>query len=184
MRYLDLYTGPVDNSDEYGRTRLNVDFRRSYDDDLRLWYSIPHNQYGHISHDLMDPFVIAALLKAMEDRATLRVHGPVSTSLLNNLEEFQVIFSTWFPDKYPHPIDIVPDTEIEATKMNERIILSFSGGVDGAFSALNHVLRKGPIKRKLFDVKALMSISITMPSATMSLRGIENCLSPMVIWIS
>jgi hypothetical protein len=105
----------------------------------------------------MDPFVIAALLKAMEDRATLRVHGPVSPSLLDNLEEFQIIFSTWFPDKY-HPIDILPDSEEEKRKCNHKIILSFSGGVDGAFSALNHVLGKGPLRRKRFDVDAILYI--------------------------
>ncbi|MCG6877956.1 MAG: hypothetical protein LJE96_02180 [Deltaproteobacteria bacterium] len=158
MRHLDLCLRPVESGDENGRMRINVDFRRSYDEDLTLWYSIPNDQYPYVSCDLMDPFVTAALLKAMEDRATLRVHGPVSASLLDNLEEFQLIFSTWFPDKYHHPIDIVADVETEGTRRNHKVILSFSGGVDGAFSALNHVVRKGPIKRKLFDVDAILYI--------------------------
>ncbi len=158
MRYLDLYSGPVEKCDENHRTRINIDLIRPYGEDLRLWYSIPHDQYASVSRELMDPFLIGALLKAMEDQATLRVHGPVSTSLLNNLEEFQMIFSTWFPDKYHHPIDIEPDSETEKTRSSEKVILSFSGGADGAFSALNHVLRKGPIKRKLFDVGAILYI--------------------------
>ena len=157
MRNLDLYPGPVESCDENGRIRINIHLKRSYDEDLKLWYSIPPDQWKYVSCDLMDPFVIAALLKAMEDRATLRVHGPVSTSLLNNLEEFQIIFSTWFPDKYQR-IDIVPERETEETMANNKVILSFSGGVDGAFSALNHVLKKGPIKRKLFDVDAILYI--------------------------
>jgi hypothetical protein len=157
MRYLDLYLGPLESCDENGRTRVNVDFKRSYGEDLRLWYSVPHDQFQYISIDLMDPFVIGSLLKAMEDEATLRVHGSVSASLLNNLEEFQMIFSTWFSDKY-RSIDIVAETEKEETKCNDKVILSFSGGVDGAFCALNHVLRKGPIKRKLFDVDAILYI--------------------------
>ena len=157
MRYLDLYSGTVESCDENGRTRINVDLKRSYGEDLKLWYSLPHDQWHYISLDLMDPFVIGALLKAMEDEATLRVHGPVSASLLNNLEEFQLIFSTWFSDKY-HSIDIVAESEREEKQCNDKVILSFSGGVDGAFSALNHVLRKGPIKRKLFDVDAILYI--------------------------
>ena len=157
MRSLDLSPGPIENCDENGRMRININMKRSYDEDLQLWYSVPRDQWQYVSRDLMDPFVIAALLKAMEDKANLRVHGPVSSSLLDNLEEYQVIFSTWFPDKY-HPVDIVPDSEKEAEKVNNKVILSFSGGVDGAFSALNHVLKKGPIKRKRFEVGAILYI--------------------------
>jgi hypothetical protein len=157
MRYLDLYPGSVENCDENDRMRINFNLKRSYDEDLELWYSVPPDQWKYVSCDLMDPFVIAALLKAMEDRATLRVHGPVSTSLLDNLEEFQIIFGTWFPDKYQR-IDIVPDSETEENMANNKVILSFSGGADGAFSALNHVLKKGPLKRKLFDVDAILYI--------------------------
>ncbi len=157
MRYLDLFQGPVESCDENGRMRINIDFIRPYDEDLKLWYSVPPDQWEYVSRDLMDPFVLAALLKAMEDGATLRVHGPVSTTLLDNLEEFQIIFNTWFPSKYQR-IDIVPHSETEENKIQNKVILSFSGGVDGAFSALNHILRKGPIKRKLFDVNALLYI--------------------------
>ena len=156
MRNLDLYPGPVE-CEKNGRMRININLKRSYDEDLKLWYSVPPDQWQYVSYERMDPFVIAALLKAMEDRATLRVHGPVSSSLLDNLEEFQIIFSTWFPDKY-QIIDILPDSEREDKKSNDNVILSFSGGVDGAFSALNHVLKKGPIKRKLFDVNAILYI--------------------------
>jgi hypothetical protein len=105
----------------------------------------------------MDSFLIGALLKAMEDGAMLRVHGPVSSSLLDNLEEFQIIFSQWFPKKY-NRIDIRVDSEVEKDKVNDEVILSFSGGVDGAFSALNHVLKRGPIKRKLFDVASILYV--------------------------
>ncbi len=157
MRKLDLYPGPVENCDENGRVRININLNRSYDEDLKLWYSVPPDQWQYVSCDLMDPFVLAALLKAMEDKAILRVHGPISSSLLDNLEEFQIIFSTWFPDKYQR-IDIVPDSELEENKTHNNVILSFSGGVDGAFSALNHVLKKGPIKRKRFDVNAILYI--------------------------
>jgi hypothetical protein len=157
MRVLDLSLDRIERNDDTDRHRIHIRFSRSYDHDLGLWYAIPSDQWHYCSYDLMDPFVIAGLLKAMEDGATLNVHGPVSSSLLDNLEEFQLIFSLWFPEKYRR-IDIRTDSEIEEQKVNDRIILSFSGGVDGAFCALNHILRKGPIKRKLYDIDAVLYI--------------------------
>lgn len=155
MRTLDVSVNRIDASG--GFRKIHVDLLRPYDEDLDLWYSIPEGQWSHVSCELMDPFLLGALLKAMEDEATLNVHGSVSSSLLNNLEEFQLIFNTWFPKKY-HPVDIVPEREVEPQKNGEKVILSFSGGVDGAFSALNHVLRNGPIRRKLLDIGAILYI--------------------------
>jgi hypothetical protein len=157
MRDLDVYLDNIERRDDIDKFEIHVRLSRSYDEDLKLWYSVPFDQWEYCSYDLMDSFLIAALLKAMEDGATLKVHGPVSSSLLDNLEEFQVIFSLWFPEKYSR-IDIRVDSEVEEEKVNDRVILSFSGGVDGAFCALNHVLRRGPIKRKLFDVDSILYV--------------------------
>ena len=157
MKKLDVYLDNIESCGEMGRRKIHVRLERPYDADMRLWYAIPSDQWKYCSYDPMDPFVIAALLKAMEDQATLRVHGAVSTSLLDNLEEYQRIFSIWFPEKYSE-IEIVPDKEVEEAPVNDQTILSFSGGVDGSFSALNHVLRRGPIKRKLFDINAILYI--------------------------
>lgn len=157
MRDLDVYLDNIERRYDIDKFEIHVRLSRSYDEDLKLWYSVPFDQWEYCSYDLMDSFLIAALLKAMEDGATLKVHGPVSSSLLDNLEEFQVIFSLWFPEKYSR-IDIRVDSEVEEEKVNDRVILSFSGGVDGAFCALNHVLRRGPIKRKLFDVDSILYV--------------------------
>ncbi len=157
MRYLDVYLDNVIRRGDIDKFEIHVLLSRSYDEDLKLWYSMPLEQQQYCSYELMDSFLIASLLKAMEDAATLRVHGPVSSSLLDNLEEFQVIFNLWFPEKYTR-IDIGTDSEVEEEKINDRVILSFSGGVDGAFCALNHVLRRGPIKRKLFDIGSVLYV--------------------------
>ncbi|MFO7986370.1 MAG: hypothetical protein R6U38_10915 [Desulfatiglandaceae bacterium] len=157
MRNLDLYVDGVDRCNDTRQFTINIRLSRTYDEALRLWYAVPFDQWKYCTLEPMDAFVLAALLKAMEDRAALRVHGPVSASLLNNLEEFQLIFSLWFPDKYGC-IDIQADSEVETQPVNDQVILSFSGGVDGAFCALNHILRRGPIKRKLFDVNAALYI--------------------------
>jgi len=157
MRQLDLHLNTIERCDDIGKFKIHVRMARPYDHDLKLWYAVPFDQWEYCSYDLMDAFVIAALLKAMEDQAALRVHGPVSTSLLDNLEEYQLVFSVWFPEKYTR-IDIEADREVEMEKVNDTVMLSFSGGVDGAFSALNHILRRGPIRRKLFDIDTLLYI--------------------------
>ena len=157
MRVLHLYLDTVESCDDIHKFKIHVWLERPYDQDLRLWYDVPFDQWEYCSLDLMDSFVIAALLKAMEDKATLRVHGLVSASLLNNLEEYQRVFSIWFPEKYTE-IEIVPDSEVEETKVTDDMMLSFSGGVDGSFSALNHILRRGPIRRKLFNINAVLYI--------------------------
>jgi len=157
MRNLDLFVEGVDRIDDTGEYKIAIRLDRTYDDPLGLWYTIPSAQWKYCSLEPMDPFVLAALLKAMEDGATLRIHGPVSGSLLDNLEEFQLIFSLWFPTKYSR-IHIAAEKEVETQPVNDRVILSFSGGVDGAFCALNHILRRGPIKRKRFNVNAVLYI--------------------------
>lgn len=157
MKKLDLYLDDIERCSDIDKFKIHVRFSRPYNEDLKLWYAIPFDQWDHCAYDLMDSFVIAALLKAMEDEATLRVHGPVSRSLLDNLEEYQLVFSIWFPEKYKR-IQIIPDSEVESEKVNDKVMLSFSGGVDGAFSALNHILRRGPIKRKLFDIDTILYV--------------------------
>ncbi|MBW2567087.1 MAG: hypothetical protein JRE24_09525, partial [Deltaproteobacteria bacterium] len=157
MKTLNLYLDNIERCDDIDRFKIHVRLARPYSEDLKLWYSIPFDQWEYCSCDLMDSFVLAALLTAMEDNATLKVHGPVSRSLLDNLEEYQLIFSLWFPEKYKQ-IEILPDSEEEEKKVNDKVMLSFSGGVDGAFSALNHILRRGPIKRKLFDVNTILYV--------------------------
>ncbi len=157
MKTMDLYLDRIERREKTEKVVIHVHLSRPYEKDLQLWYEIPFEQWEFISLDLLDSFVIGALLKAMEDQASLRVHGPVSSSLLNNLEEYQLIFNAWFPDKYSR-IEIIAEKEMEKEKVSEDLILSFSGGVDGAFSALNHILRKGPVQRKFYPIGALLYI--------------------------
>jgi len=156
MRTLEVHPPRAETTSD-GLWCLDVRLARNYKEDLLLWYAMPEAQKVHCSWEIMDPFLIAALLKAMEDRAHLRVHGPVSSVLLDNLEEFQRIFSAWFPKAY-QMIDILPEAEVKEAQGTDGVLLSFSGGVDSAFSALNHVLGKGPIRRRRFMVKGLLYV--------------------------
>ncbi|HIJ35995.1 MAG TPA: hypothetical protein HPP59_01800, partial [Deltaproteobacteria bacterium] len=69
MKTMDLYLDRIEHREDAGKSIITIQLSRPYDEDLQLWYEIPFEQWDFISVDLMDPFVIAALLKAMEDQA-------------------------------------------------------------------------------------------------------------------
>jgi len=87
--------------------------------------------------------VIAAIFTAMRKGLPLHVLGPVSTSLLRNLEEFQDAWATWMPEHY-QVVPITADEEVEPTVLNEAQdgVFAFSGGLDATFSLLQHIQAK------------------------------------------
>jgi hypothetical protein len=103
----------------------------------RLWYRIPAECRSLLTNSC-DPFVVAMILPAMFYAASLVVHGKVSPSLLQNLEEFQAVWSCWRPNFYKQ-IEITAEVEEEIPKSHsEAAIAAFSGGVDSCFTAFRH----------------------------------------------
>jgi hypothetical protein len=116
-----------------------------------IWYQLPVD-WKHALSPGCDPFVIASLFTAMEASADLRVHGPVSPSLIRNLEEFQAAWTSWVPQRY-HRIEIHADAEVELLPSpNKGAIMSFSGGVDSSFTAFRH--HAGKAGRQELDIQA------------------------------
>ena len=75
---------------------------------------------------------------AMRHARQLRIHGPVSPSLLRNLEDVQAAWSEWDPKGYRR-VDIRADTEAEEEGAEAApAALTFSGGLDSSFSAWRH----------------------------------------------
>ncbi|NES69276.1 MAG: hypothetical protein F6K24_30630 [Okeania sp. SIO2D1] len=103
---------------------------------FNLWYRFPI-KYQDCLTDSCDPFVIATIFLAMSQGCDLIVHGQVSPSLLDNLNEFQLAWSSWKPKIY-QKINITADVEKETKKNLEQevAISAFSGGVDSCFTAL------------------------------------------------
>ncbi len=103
----------------------------------RVYYAIPIN-IAPVLTLLADPFLIPLVLPAMRLGARIEVKGEVSEGLLENLEEFQVIWHFWRPDKY----DCVPlnvhGISQRAARQPEKAVLLFSGGVDGCASLYRH----------------------------------------------
>ncbi len=110
---------------------------------IPLWYRVPA---GHLSAITKgpDPFVLGTLFKAMRESTDLTVHGDVSPTLMQNLEEFQEAWACWRPKVYSK-IEISADQEREQplSSNSDAALMSFSGGVDSAFTAFRHRTGRG-----------------------------------------
>ena len=79
---------------------------------------------------------------AMNQRADLYIDGPVSRSLLENLEDFVASWATWCPQFYKR-INVIAAEEIcdegPAPPAVGCAVAAFSGGVDSSFTIWRHI---------------------------------------------
>jgi hypothetical protein len=102
-----------------------------------FWYRLPSAYLSALSNGC-DPFVLAVLFKAMRTPADLVVHGTASPSLLRSLEEFQTVWTVWYPRTYSH-IEIQADREQEYPQASTgKVVSGFSGGLDSSFTVFRH----------------------------------------------
>lgn len=117
---------------------VSVTIEKAHNIRQSLWYQIPL-EYEHLITHTCDPFVLATMFMAMSQGTNLVVHGEVSPSLLQNLAEFQAAWVIKKPNLY-RLIDI--DAEVEKEPSNHRdldkVITTFSGGVDSCFTVFHH----------------------------------------------
>jgi hypothetical protein len=120
-----------------GFTTLSVTIEQPKQISSRLWYRIPSEYDSHLTKSC-DPFVVATIFLAMQQPTNIVVHGSVSPSLLQNLAEFQAVWSCWRPQRY-RQVEITAEVEWEQPKGNtDKSIAAFSGGVDGCFTVWRH----------------------------------------------
>jgi hypothetical protein len=93
--------------------------------------------------DILDFAALSVLFGAMRWKRSIRIHGPVSVELIQNLEEFQNVFISWFPAVYGQ-VEVTADREVEdrRAERGDRAVTAFSGGVDAAFTLWRHVAKK------------------------------------------
>lgn len=103
-----------------------------------LWYRVQAEHRALLTKNC-DPFVVATIFLAMSQGTDVLVHGEVSHSLLQNLQEFQPMWSCWRPKHYQQ-VEITADIEQEHSVANrlEQAISAFSGGLDSCFTAFRH----------------------------------------------
>ena len=117
----------------------------------RIWFRFP-GSYFRASSQNMDSFVLASFFTCMSAPADMEIRGEVSPSLLVNLAEFQKAWALWLPQKY-HPVELFSGAgrDLHRVEKNEAI-MSFSGGVDSAFTAWQH--RMNPPERQPWKLVA------------------------------
>jgi hypothetical protein len=115
----------------------------------RLWYRMS-SEYSSLITQSCEPFVVATIFLAMQQRTDVVVHGEVSPSLLQNLAEFQAVWTCWCPKRY-RQVEITADVEREQLKADSnKAIAAFSGGVDSCFTVFRHSTKRcGRIGRNL-----------------------------------
>ncbi len=150
MRQTHLWQEETVEAD--GLTSVGVTIENPNQERHRLWYRIP-TEYSSLITPICDPFVAATLLLSMRWKAPTIVHGQVSPSLLQNLEEFQAAWSAWEPDQYK-PIQISAEVEQEQppAQSEDKGVVAFSGGVDSCFTVFRH--RTGRCGRWQRNLKA------------------------------
>ncbi len=136
MRQTHLWQEETVEAD--GLTTVSLTIESPNQERSRLWYRIPV-EYSSLITPSCDPFVVATVLLSMRWLAPTTVHGQVSPSLLQNIEEFQAAWSAWEPGRY-RPIKISAEVEQEQslTYSEDKAIVAFSGGVDSCFTVFRH----------------------------------------------
>lgn len=109
-----------------------------------LWYKIP-SSYSHLASNSSDAFIVANIFFIMKAGVDCHFHGNLSSSLLENLAEFQAAWAAWRPERYKQ-VEICADTEAEETVAEPRAVAlaAFSGGVDSTFTVFRHTIGECP----------------------------------------
>jgi hypothetical protein len=104
-----------------------------------LWYEFPRSEAAHFSGSA-DGFVTALLLLAMAGREDIQVRGVLNRRLLDNLREYQRVFSAWFPKRFfPVAIECEGWSEPPAPDAPRTVATAFSGGVDSSYTLFSHL---------------------------------------------
>ncbi len=170
--YLDIWPQApqeTDNTAKISATIEGLDDRPN-----ELWFRFPSERLPGVT-ELADPFVTAMIFPAMRGAKNIKIHGSMSRSLLRNLDEFQVAWNCWRPDRY-HIINVTADEEIEEhTNASDKAIAAFSGGLDSCFTVWRHTKGDcGRLKRNLKAALMVHGFDIPLREAEVFSRAAEN----------
>lgn len=111
--------------------------------DQQVWWELagPNESLPQplLAHDLA---ATALVFVAMHRGQDMHIDGPVTFSLLKNMEDLIACWVAWRPDLYRH-ITVsaareLPDDAIRLPR-NPQAVAAFSGGLDASFTAWRHV---------------------------------------------
>lgn len=114
----------------------------------------------------MNAAAIAVIFKAMADKQDVVVHGAVSKTLLENIDDFQEAWSAWMP-QYSR-IAFSAEKELnDPSTGHRRSILAYSGGVDATFSLWRH-------RRSSWPHKTTMDSALLVHGFDLPLKNVEE----------
>jgi hypothetical protein len=150
---------------------------------LRLWWRLPA-AWGHAVQPWADPFVVGLAFPMMQAGAPVRVEGRVSPSLLENLETFMAIWSSWVPDAY-RAVAVRADEEAEApcpAAADGRpapFLMPFSGGADSCFTLWQHRHGRAGRRNRTIAAAVLMNsfdVRPHLPKAAAIFAGLRRAV--------
>jgi hypothetical protein len=127
------------SSGQDGLTRRAAIVETAEEERKELWFEITGPQIPPLSN--MNAFLCATTMMSMARSRDLHIAGPVSKSLLYNLDAFQEAYATWIPSTYKR-VTITADVECDDLRLPVGdAVMTMSGGVDAAFSYFRHTNR-------------------------------------------
>lgn len=128
----------AERSESALRYRIEVQFCGIPESDCRQFFYEITGDHIPLPSPSDDFIAIALVFFAMRHGYDLHIDGPLSTSLLANLHEFQSAWALWQPGRYK-VIDIVGNVVNDDTHTtNNKGVVAFSGGVDATYAMLRH----------------------------------------------
>jgi len=134
-----LHIWPEEPQARDGEIRLAAVFEGLREGTKRLELAVPEAALPQAPLRA-DHFALAALFPAMSQAEVCIIHGPVSRSLLANLEELNAIWQMWRPEKYRRVEWQTGQVVDEAGTLPRPAghLFAFSGGVDACATLLRH----------------------------------------------
>lgn len=115
-----------------------------------VWWLVPHEHASAIS-PANDFALLGHFFHLMRHGGAVRIEGPVSPSLLANLEELNACWARWCPGDFRGLRLVAPDAQ-ELSPPGAETACTFSGGLDACYTLWRHV---GPGALLPADVPAL-----------------------------
>lgn len=130
-------------ADRSAPERIEYDVQTDNDIDRVLWYETTLGTPPALP-DRLDAALIAMVPRAMHGGQALHVEGPVSWSLLANIEEYIDIWTLWRPDLF-HPIAVTADQVVDDRDdgpgaVGDSSVLAWSGGVDSTYALVANTI--------------------------------------------
>jgi hypothetical protein len=138
-----------------------------------LWYSLPEEHFSSL-HPTCDPFVVGSIYLLMQAGHSVQVHGQVSPSLLQNLDEYMAARTLWRTEL--SRVEIRADLEKEPApgQKGHEAVVAYSGGVDSSFTVYRHSRGKVRVPRRVVNGVMVRGFDIPLADGEEFLRALER----------